>query len=139
MLEHETEIRVRYVETDQGGVVYHANYLNYFEVGRTELLRAAGFPYRRFEEEGYFLAVTRCDLRYLSPARYDDLIRVRTRLISGSSVRFRIGTEIDRPADERAVASGEVELACIDGQGRPRPIPNEFKAIFPADFWRKRR
>src|ERR1700709_2715329 len=93
MLEyHDAAVRVRYAETDQMGVVYHANYLVWFEVGRVELIRQMGLDYRKLEsEEGCLIAVVEATARYKSPARYDDELVVRTRIsgVRGSMVRFR--------------------------------------------------
>jgi len=77
--EHEVEIRVRYQETDAMGILHHANYLTYFEIGRTELLRVNGVNYRELESTGVFMVVVRLSCRYHKPARYDDLLRLKTR------------------------------------------------------------
>ena len=79
--EHEIEIRVRYQETDPRGYLHHANYLTYFEIGRTELLRASGGNYRRMEESGLLAVVVQAECRFRRPARYNDLLRVRTRVV----------------------------------------------------------
>ena len=82
---HQSQLRVRYEETDQMGVVYHANYLTWFEIGRTELIRALGYPYRKIEEKGLLLPVTEADLKFRKPAHYDDLIGIYTRVSQSSS------------------------------------------------------
>jgi len=86
--------RVRYQETDQMGVVYHANYLNWFEIGRTEMLRELGFTYRELEDGGVFLPVTSADLQFKSPARYDDLVVVLARLTNFAALRVVFEYEI---------------------------------------------
>ena len=78
---HISEFRVRYSETDQMGVVYHAEYLVWCEVGRTDFIRALGLPYSELERQGTALAVAEANIRYHAPARYDDLVRVETRLV----------------------------------------------------------
>lgn len=99
------EIRVRYQETDQMGVVYHANYLNWFEIGRTELIREMGMPYRTLEAKGLLLPVTEAELRFLQPARYDDSITILTQVAEFSTLRLRFANEIYRN-DELLVSGG---------------------------------
>ncbi len=122
MSSHETTVRVRYGETDQMGCVYHARYLDYFEVGRTELLRSRGLTYRELEAQGILLPVVEATVRYHEPARYDDLLTLRTAVVKvgGASSDFRY--ELLR---ERALrAEGTTRLACLDrATGRPRRLP----------------
>lgn len=92
----EHRIRVRYQETDQMGVVYHANYLNWFELGRTEMIRKLGFPYSRIEEHGLFLPVVEAEMKFRQPARYDEEIMIYTRVVSYSQVRIEFSYEIRR-------------------------------------------
>lgn len=97
------KIRVRYQETDQMGVVYHANYLNWFELGRTEWIRAQGISYRSLEEEGLLLPVIQLDTKFISPARYDEMIRIYTRLKSFGGLRVSFEVQICRcPEDGHA-------------------------------------
>lgn len=124
---HETTVRVRYGEVDRMGVVYHANYLPYFEVGRTEFLRSLGTTYRAVEEGGLLLVVADAGLRYIRPAAYDDVLRVRTRLTDVSGVRLRFEYEVDRPIDSTVVATGHTTLASTDPQGRPIRMPTEMR------------
>ena len=108
----ETRVRVRYAETDQMGVVYHANYLVWFEIGRVEFIRHMGLDYKRMEhDEGAFIAVVEATARYKSPARYDDELIVRTTLagVRGSVVRFRY-------AIVRSASAGEDELLLCEGE-----------------------
>ena len=115
-------MRVRYSETDQMGVVYHANYLVYMEEGRTRLMAALGQPYADLERSGVGLAVRRADLRFRAPARYDDPLVVRTHVarVGGASVVFRY--EVVRETDERLLATGSTELACLDLSRPERPV-----------------
>ena len=126
---HETTVRVRYGEVDRMGVVYHANYLPYFEVGRTEFLRSLGSTYRAVEEGGMLLVVADVGLRFVRPAGYDDVLRVRTRLVEVSGVRLRFEYEVDRPADGTVIATGHTTLASTDTDGRPMRLPDEMRRL----------
>src|SRR5438876_9060090 len=88
MLSGETTIRVRYAETDRMGLLHHANYLVYFEQGRIELLRARGISYKDLEDQGYLLVLTRMEVKYRWPARYDDLVTLRTSVVKTTAVRI---------------------------------------------------
>jgi acyl-CoA thioester hydrolase len=103
----ETTVRVRYAETDQMSVVYHSNYLIWFEVGRVELLRQLGFSYREMEQDGLNLPVAEVKCRYKHPARYDDEITIRTRLAQVKTSLLRFHYEAVRKADGRLLAEGE--------------------------------
>ena len=128
----ETSVRVRYGEVDRMGVVYHAHYLPYFETGRTEFLRSLGTAYRAVEEGGLLLVVADAGLKFHRPAGYDDLLRVRTRLVSLTGVRMRFEYEVDRPADGVRVASGHTTLASTDREGRPVRLPDEMRRTLEA-------
>ncbi len=123
----ETRVRVRYAETDQAGMVYHANYLIWFEIGRVELCRAHGFNYRDMEiEADAYLPVTEAHLRYRSPAKYDDVILIRTR---ASVIRSRAITfvyEVRRDADHTLLAEGETQHIVMNQAGRARSFPAEY-------------
>jgi acyl-CoA thioester hydrolase len=121
LYEHEIEIRVRYQETDAQGRVHHANYLTYFELGRTELLRAAGYEYRRIEEEGWMLVVAEMNIKYYLPASYDDLLRLRTTLTEARGARCVNKYQVFRGED--LLVEGESVLACINRQGRVTRLP----------------
>ncbi|OPH46789.1 thioesterase [Paenibacillus ferrarius] len=97
---HHTQVRVRYAETDQMGVVYHANYLTWFEIGRTELIRGLGYPYRKIEDKGLLLPVVEAEVKFKKPARYDDLVSVYTRVIEISSVRLQFAYEVRKVTEE---------------------------------------
>lgn len=117
-----TDVRVRYAETDQMGVVYHANYFVWFEVGRTDLLRGLGWTYREMELSGVRLPVIAAECTYLRPARYDDVIGVRTegRLLSPVRVEFTYEAVL---ADGAVAARGRTEHASVDLDGRPCRLP----------------
>jgi acyl-CoA thioester hydrolase len=117
----EIEIRVRYAETDQMGVLHHANYFVYFEMGRVELLRSRGVSYRELEQQGYRLMIVRAQCRYHRPAFYDDLLRLRTRVLRAAGVRIEHRYELYR--GEELLAEGETTLACIGPDGRPCRVP----------------
>jgi acyl-CoA thioester hydrolase len=123
------EFRVRYAETDQMGVVYHANYLVWCEMGRTELIRMRGASYAELEREGVFLAVADASVRYHAPARYDDVIRidawvdgVRSRTVTFG---YRVSRVVPGSAPER-LASASTTLVALDDDSRPRTLPPEL-------------
>lgn len=118
-----TTLRVRYADTDQMGVVYYANYLVWFEVGRTEWLRDAGWNYRELEEHGTHLPVIEAHCDYTQPARYDDEIEIRTRAALITPVRIRFDYEVVRTADETSCAAGYTVHASLDAAGRPCRLP----------------
>jgi acyl-CoA thioester hydrolase len=120
--EHEIQLRVRYQETDAQGRVHHANYFTYFEVGRVEQLRAAGYDYRKLEEEGTLFVVHKIACQYIQPACYDDLLTLRTRIVRISPARIEHAYELLR--DGRLLAKGFSVLACIDSEGKIRRIPD---------------
>ena len=128
---HEHRLRVRYGETDQMGVVHHANYLLYVEEGRTRLMADRGCSYAEFERSGWALPVRKAELRYRAPARYEEELVVRTRVgkVGAASVTFL--SDIVRAADGAPVASASVELACVDLRGparRPVMLPEGLRA-----------
>lgn len=120
------EIRVRYSETDAMGFLHHANYFNYFEMGRTELLRQSGGSYRQMEEAGYHLVVVSIDCKYRKPARYDDLLSLKTELVSESPVKLQHTYSLMR--GEEILATASSTLACIGRDGRVARIPKELTA-----------
>jgi acyl-CoA thioester hydrolase len=121
----EITIRVRYAETDRMGLLHHANYLVYFEEGRTELLRAQGFSYRDIEDQGYYLVLTKVQVRYRSPAYYDDLLTLRTTVQRTTLVKIEHRYELLR--DGVLVAEGETTLGCVDHQGKVQPLPESLR------------
>jgi len=123
--EHDLLIRVRYQETDAMQRVHHANYITYFEMGRTELLRAKGLSYAQIEQDGLFLVVAEVNCRYLLPATYDEELLLRTKLISAKGAKIEHGYEIFRGLE--LLATGKTVIACVDRQGRVRRIPDSLK------------
>jgi acyl-CoA thioester hydrolase len=122
---HDVEIRVRYQETDSMGLVHHSNYLTYFEIGRTELMRANGVSYHEFEQQGMFMVVVRMNLRYHKPARYDDLLRLRTITKRISFAKIEHLYELWR-GDELLTEAHSV-LACVDRAGEVQRVPDWLK------------
>ena len=122
------DVRVRYQETDQMGVVYYANYLVWFEVARTEFFRAAGLDYRELEEnEKVYLPVVEASCRYRSPIKYDDVVSVTVRLSSVKNAR--INFEYKLSSRSRLCATGETKHTFVNSKGVPVPIPPEVKKI----------
>jgi len=122
---HEISIRVRYAETDRMGLLHHANYFVYFEMGRTELLRARGLSYRDVEDAGHLLVIIDLGCKYRRPARYDDLLTLRTTVDRVTHVKIVHRYELLR--DGELLAEGHSTLACVDRQGRPQPLPEVLK------------
>jgi acyl-CoA thioester hydrolase len=126
----ETTIRVRYEETDQMRVVYHANYLIWFEIGRTELIRQLGFSYRRFEDIGFMLPVSEVNAKYKSPARYDDELIIRTKIAYCSSVRLTFAYEIYRAVDQALLVSGETGHVWTDMDLKPVRLEKKAPELY---------
>ena len=124
-----TRLRVRYADTDRMGVVYYANYLVWFEVGRTEWLRETGWTYRDMESDGLALPVIEAHCEYRQPARYDDEIEITTRATLLSPVRLRFDYEITRVADDTLSAAGHTIHAAIDHAGKPCRMPARVREI----------
>lgn len=139
---YETEIRVRYAETDQMGIVHHANYLTWFEVGRSELCRAKGFSYKEMEEEeDALLVVAETYCRYKSPAYYEDVLTIRTRVGEVRSRSLRFFYEVYRESDDTLLAEGETLHLVTDRDKKVRVLPDLYRSrlseqqemAFPAD------
>ena len=125
---YETEIRVRYAETDQMGIVHHANYLTWFEVGRSELCRSKGFSYKEMEDEDdALLVVAETYCRYKSPALYEDVLTVRTRVGEIRSRSLRFFYEVYRAADETLLAEGETLHLVTDKDKKVRKLPEIYR------------
>jgi acyl-CoA thioester hydrolase len=127
----EAQVRVRYAETDQMGVVYHANYLVWFEVGRVEFIRQLGMDYKDMEQEhDALIAVVEASARYKAPARYDDELLVRTSLagVRGPIVRFRY--KVIRAADELLLCEGETTHVVVGRDMKKREMPPEYAELF---------
>jgi acyl-CoA thioester hydrolase len=123
-------VRVRYAETDKMGVVYYANYFVWFEVGRTDWLRALGSTYRQLEHEGIILPVIEAHCEYLRPSRYDDELEVRTEGRMLSPVRLEFSYTVVRREDEEVTASGRTVHAALDPSGRPCRLPDRIRQVF---------
>jgi acyl-CoA thioester hydrolase len=117
---HDVKIRVRYAETDQMGVVYHSNYLVYFEIGRTEMMRHAGITYAELEQRGYVLAVVESAMRHTGSARYDDELTVRTWLRDVTKTRLRFEYAVMR--DGTPLTTGHTVLAFLGRNEAMRPV-----------------
>ncbi len=131
---HETEVRVRYAETDQMGVVYHANYLIWFEIGRSEFCRARGFSYRDMEEkDNALLVVAESYCRYKSPAFYEDVLTVRTNVGEVRSRSIRFVYEVYRASDKTLLADGETLHLVTDENKKVRSLPAGYKEMLLGD------
>lgn len=131
---HETEIRVRYAETDKMGIVHHSNYLIWFEAGRSDLCRARGFSYREMEErDDALMVVAESYVRYKSPAYYEDILHVRTRVAEMRSRSIRFIYEIFRPSDEALIAEGETLHLVTDTQKKVKLIPESYKEMLTSE------
>jgi acyl-CoA thioester hydrolase len=128
-----SRLRVRYAETDQMGVVYYANYLVWFEVARTDLLRHAGCTYREMELDGFALPVVESHCLYRRSARYDDEIELMASGSLLSPVRVRFDYQVVRASDRTLLAEGHTIHASLDPDGRPRRLPDRVALIFSGD------
>ncbi len=122
--------RVSYGETDAMGVVYYANYLHLFERGRGELIRDLGFSYATVEARGIFLPVREATCRYLAPARYDEVIRIRTGLASQSRASLNFVYEITNADHDTILTRGSTQHAVVNAQGKPVRVPDWLSALF---------
>jgi len=128
----ETTVRVRYAETDQMGVVYYGNYFTWFEIGRVEFCRQVGFEYKQMEsEDDSFIVVAEASCRYKRPARFDDLLTVRTRVTGSQRRTIRFAYEIFRQVSDELIATGETVHVVCDRQGRPKSLPAKYRRYFP--------
>lgn len=116
-------IRVRYVECDPMGYLHHSNYLPFFEMGRTELLRLRGISYRTLEQEGFFFVVAKISVSFKRPARYDDQLELLTRIVRQTHVRIDHTYELYNTADHRLLCTAETTIACVNRQGQVIAIP----------------
>ena len=119
---HEIEIRVRYQETDGQRRLHHANYFTYFEMGRTEMLRARGATYRQFEDAGLMMVVSEATCRYRAPAEYDDLLTLRTWVEQMGGASIKHGYEVLR--EGVIIATGGTVVVCVDTEGKVRRLPD---------------
>ena len=128
---HDFTVRVRYAETDQMGVVYHSNYLIWFEVGRVELMRSLGFNYKQMEiEDDTFIVVADVHCRYHQPALYDDLLTVRTRILEAKTRTLKFGYELFRQSDNKLLATGHTIHVACNRAGHVKHFPEKYKQAF---------
>lgn len=126
---HQTQLRVRYSETDQMGVVYHANYLVWMEVGRVELVRSLGFAYKDLEQtDGLYLSVIDVQCRYIFPARYDQEIIVETKIVKATSRTVEFGYVIRSIEPQRPLAEGSTRHIWLNRDWRPTTLPDRYRA-----------
>jgi acyl-CoA thioester hydrolase len=123
---HEIQVRVRYAETDRMGLLHHANYVVYFEMGRTELLRQRGVSYREMEDSGHLLVIVEVGCKFKKPAYYDDLLTIRTTVSRVTHVKVVHQYHVFR--DGVLLAEGHSTLACVDRDGKPQALPDVIRA-----------
>ena len=126
MLSGEIQIRVRYAETDRMGLLHHANYLIYFEQARTELLRSCGAAYKEMEDQGYYLVIAKIEIKYKSPAHYDDVLTIRTIVTRTTPIRIEHKYEVFR--EGKLICEGATTLACVDREGKLQAMPGWLMA-----------
>ena len=124
MLEHSIQIRVRYPECDPMGYLHHSIFLQYFEMGRVELLRSLGHSYADMERDGIFFVVVKVAIHYKAPARYDEELTLTTRVARRTFVRFDHSYELKR--GDTLIAEGTTTIACVGRDGQPRQIPESL-------------
>ncbi len=134
-MKNEIELRVSYAETDQMGMVYYANYLVYFERGRTEWLRASGLAYRDLEEKGIFFPVIEASLKYTAPARYDDVIKVVTSVSDVGQASIEFSYEIF--LKNKLITTGKTRHPLVNRDFRPRRFPEELKEMLVKEIKRQ--
>jgi acyl-CoA thioester hydrolase len=120
-------LRISYADTDQMGMVYYANYLRYFERGRTELLRQIGINYKELEEKGFYLPVLTAECKYISPAKYDDVIIIETRIQEVTAASITCYYEVK--LDEKLLVIGKTKHAFVNKDLKPVRIPKDIKEI----------
>jgi acyl-CoA thioester hydrolase len=126
----ETRLRVRYAETDAMGIVYHTNYIVWFEVGRGDFMRAKGGNYREFEEQGLYLPVTEVNARFVAPARYDDVVVVRTSVAEVRSRSVTMQYEVLMEESGQLLVTGHTKHLCTDHEGHFRRLPPDLVRAF---------
>jgi acyl-CoA thioester hydrolase len=129
----EYRLRARYQETDAMGVIFHANYLTWFEISRTEWVRSIGMPYTLFEEMGLMLPVVDAQIQFIAPARYDDEIIIKNRLTSFSPARMSFEYEVVREKDQKLLVTGSTKHVWINSEWKPvslkRAAPDHYRFI----------
>jgi acyl-CoA thioester hydrolase len=130
---HDALVRVRYAETDQMGVVYYGNYFVWFEIGRVELMRALGFEYKLMEtEDDCFIVVAEASCRYRQSAKYDELLRIRTRIAQAGNRVVKYSYEIFRDSDDTLLATGGTTHVICGKDGKPKRLPEKYRTKFRA-------
>jgi acyl-CoA thioester hydrolase len=130
-MQSQTRVRVRYSETDQMGVVYHANYFIWMELGRVEYCRSIGVIYRDMErDDGILLAVAEANCRYLYPARYDDEVVITTRLARSNPRMVRFEYKLTSATDDRTLATGHTAHIFLNREMRPAKLPEKYRPLF---------
>ncbi|MEM1012091.1 MAG: thioesterase family protein [Planctomycetota bacterium] len=124
---HTTSLRVRYTEVDAMGYLHHSRFLQYFEIGRVEFLRHLGVAYADLEKRGIYFVVTRAEVQYKKPAQYDETVTLTTTAERQTRVKIEHSYAMTRGDD--LLATGRTTIACIDTDGRPRPIPDELSGF----------
>ena len=127
LLKHSTQIRVRYCETDAMRFLHHSNYMNYFEIGRTELFRAQGCNYRRMEELGLYFVVVKFRIHYLRPAHYDDYLTLHTVVTRATPARIEHGYELLR--ENELLCTAASTIVCIGRAAQPTRIPENLAEL----------
>jgi acyl-CoA thioester hydrolase len=120
------EFRTYYEDTDAGGVVYYANYLRYFERGRTEYFRERGISVRELHERGFIFPVVRVEVNYRASALHDDLVRVETEVLEVGKTSFTVGQQVLRSLDGKLLVEGKVTLACVGPGMKAKRLPEEL-------------
>lgn len=123
-IEQTITLRVRYPEVDAMGYLHHSRFLQYFEIGRVELLRSLGHSYADLERQGVFFVVTKVEVRYKAPARYDEELTLTTRIVRATTVRYDHAYELRR--GDTLLAEGNTTIACVNRQGEVIPIPESI-------------
>src|SRR6516164_694736 len=130
---HDATVRVRYAETDQMGVVYHGNYFIWFEVGRVELIRALGIEYKRMEiDDDCHIVVADAHCRYHQSAKYDEVIRIRTRIAESRNRMVKFSYEALRDSDGALLDTGETTHVICGSNGKPKLLPEKYRSVFDA-------
>lgn len=130
MVENKTSIRVIYADTDAMGVVYHTNYIKWFEVGRTELLRSIGYPYADMEAEGILLPLAECSCKYKRPAVYDDMLEITARIEDMKGATVMVDYEIKRQATGELLVTGSTKHAVTDPSFKPIRLRDKNRSLY---------
>ncbi|MDZ4851378.1 MAG: thioesterase family protein [Pirellulaceae bacterium] len=128
MLDHRLTIRVRYHEVDGQGRVHHAQYLNYFERGRVEMLRDWGHSYKDLEATGLMLVVRRMEIEYVIPAEFDDELIIETTVLKSRGARIEHRYQVTRSSDQQLIVTAKSEIACVDRSGAVRRLPSYLQS-----------